>query len=831
MPISSFELSILIPTLGHKLGSLSRLLQQLSRQTLAKEQFEVLVVLNGAEQHPELDALMVQWSFVSWRLLKTSEKGVNVARTLGMRAAQGEILLMLDDDVELSDQNYLNKILQAHQDFPEVCALGGVYLNKKNYSLLDRIYNLDARLSLRASRRGNYSTDLLGGCVSYKRKKMLSYQVWPTADLAYGAAESEFHHRLFHEGALLKFHSGLAVYHQPQMTLRQYAIKAFRQGRGFQNHCRFNNGAKKKLALPFALRWLLALRELFYSWGRGDFFLKKMFSPFQRVYLKAEGWMIERASRLKWAVLRWYGEHVNSRTALRMNHYDSAGTVLLNPGSVLANAWPTAEKAFLAEGLSLLSVSGNRYLCADIAQFRRTSALSPWLQQHSDARLALCCSDQKLTPYEVKRNLEAFCRVLRTAKYKGRVQTIALIDGEELGRWPEPQILHESKVSTSGIKFSVVIPSYNNSLFLKKVVQCLLVQNYQKEKYEVILVSDGSAAEEVAEMRLFLSGYPEFNISYIQWEKAKGWEKEFRAGMARQIGALHAQGEYLSFLDSDILTQPDYLRELEKSLDIYDVVQAKRRMLDEKTTSGLVEHCSEINAGNLAEGTYQEESYWENFKSAMEWEALWAYWKYTCTYSLTLKKQNFFNLGGFRSHYNRYGFEDVDLGYRCYMARLRFGFLKSDVFHLYPQGAGTLHHFNMQQREKMLVQSCETFYRLNLSLALFEEFKFFLQGRNFNYQSLHVRDLTRLLWWKAYFLSFQHSMRLKSSECFWAGNDLAQRSYGITKKSSIALVWKVHQGYYNHVHPLVIKPYHFTKYQVNKRILFRSMDEREVQNG
>lgn len=802
------KITVLIPTTGLKQNALISLLRDIVQQEFSKADYEVLVVLNGVS--PFQTDIFPDKNF---KFFKIENRSANEARFFGMQKAIGEIILMLDDDVRLPDSKYFCKVLRAHRDASESLAIGGFYKSAKDASMLDRAYNLDTRLSLLASRRGRYSVDLVGGCVSYKRNKLIGFNVWPHTKLAYGASETEFHHRLFQAGALLKLDASLSVIHKPEMSLQSYCRKAYLQGKGFKNYCRIQNGPKRKLKLGKFLSFAVWMRELFFSWGKGDFILTHPLIPLSNLFLHISGFVTESFSKLKWGAYNYFNRSLDKKRSLRQVHYTNYGTVVLisdiekqNDSKLhLNHTWIQAKRFDLGRGISIMSFKGIQFLNFDISFSFSDKDIKLMLENYPDLPIALCSLNEGLTPFELKRNQDAMIISLEKLKYRNKIHTFVAVDPAKVRQWPEPKLIWTSCPENSDFKISVVIPFFNHQDFVKKVVQSLCEQEYSHSKYEIVLVSDGSSEDEWKGLFRYIEAIPNFSISLIQWDKSKTKPTEFRAGMARQIGAYYAKGEILSFLDSDILVQPNYLADIEKALEVYDIVQSKRRMLDQSSTAQVLSKPG-LDFSSLKDGVYPEDSYWEKFKETKEWEKLWAFWKYTCTYSLSLSRKRFFELGGFRPQYNQYGFEDVDLGYRGFLDGLRFGFVESDVFHLYPQGAGEAHHFDLRRREGLLVKSCETFYRLNLSPALYEEFDFFLQGRRFNYSALKPRDFARFTWWNAYFLAVQHNVRIYSHSFYFK---------------------YLHVGYYRYVHSFMAKPYYVIRYQWNKRVLGETTDDQE----
>ena len=108
--MDNIKISVVVPT--YKPGEyLRECLDALDRQTLAKEQYEVIVVLNGCDEpyssfvNGIIEAMSCQVKFIH-----TQQGGVSNARNIGIDAAAGEYLFFQDDDDYLTD-NYLESML------------------------------------------------------------------------------------------------------------------------------------------------------------------------------------------------------------------------------------------------------------------------------------------------------------------------------------------------------------------------------------------------------------------------------------------------------------------------------------------------------------------------------------------------------------------------------------------------------------------------------------------------------------------------------------------------------------------------------------------------
>ena len=101
---------------------------------------------------------------------------------------------------------------------------------------------------------------------------------------------------------------------------------------------------------------------------------------------------------------------------------------------------------------------------------------------------------------------------------------------------------------------SVVIPTYNRKDMLKECLDSLFNQTYPKDKYEIIVVNDGSTdgTEEV------LKEYAKKAPCAFKWltQQNKG------SYAARNLGIKNARGEIICFTDDDCIADKRWLEEL-----------------------------------------------------------------------------------------------------------------------------------------------------------------------------------------------------------------------------------------------------------------------------
>lgn len=106
------EISVIIPTY-RPADYLFECLASLQKQTLAKEKFEILLVLNGCDEPYKStveEYLAAHLTGMNIRFIHLLEPGVSNARNKAIDEAQGKYVAFIDDDDYVSD-TYLAKLL------------------------------------------------------------------------------------------------------------------------------------------------------------------------------------------------------------------------------------------------------------------------------------------------------------------------------------------------------------------------------------------------------------------------------------------------------------------------------------------------------------------------------------------------------------------------------------------------------------------------------------------------------------------------------------------------------------------------------------------------
>lgn len=253
-------------------------------------------------------------------------------------------------------------------------------------------------------------------------------------------------------------------------------------------------------------------------------------------------------------------------------------------------------------------------------------------------------------------------------------------------------------------KVSVVIPHFNNwdrlRLALRGWGQC-------RGDFELIVVDDGSDEFHLPQ---FMEEYPGWRWARLSRdEHRRRGGRGYRAGRARNLGALCAAGERLIFADSDILVPPDFIERILEESKRADILMPKRWQL--RIEAGKRSWTSIDLAADTLIGPG---GYWEAFQSdPTPWAERDTPWKWMSSFCLSVPRELFMRHKGFHPGFDTYGFEDAELGYRLWQETQKWSLMPDNCFHIYQDDSHSEYKNSLQQRDDLFRRSCEFFFRLH----------------------------------------------------------------------------------------------------------------------
>jgi glycosyltransferase involved in cell wall biosynthesis len=180
-------------------------------------------------------------------------------------------------------------------------------------------------------------------------------------------------------------------------------------------------------------------------------------------------------------------------------------------------------------------------------------------------------------------------------------------------------------------QISIVVPTFNSAKVLGTCLESLTNQTVGRERYEVIVVDDGSTDE----TRDVVSKYP---VKYI-------YQRNSGPAVARNNGVRQAEGEIILFTDADCEPQSNWIEELVKPLRDPQVVGVK----------GIYKTRQKEIIARLVQIEYEHK--YERMKK-------FKYIDFIDTYSAGYRKDVFLKYSGFDERYPKASVEDQEFSFR-----------------------------------------------------------------------------------------------------------------------------------------------------------------------
>jgi glycosyltransferase involved in cell wall biosynthesis len=197
---------------------------------------------------------------------------------------------------------------------------------------------------------------------------------------------------------------------------------------------------------------------------------------------------------------------------------------------------------------------------------------------------------------------------------------------------------------------SIIIPTYNRLSRLKQVIAALEAQQHPHDAFEVIIVSDGST-----------DGTHEYLQQLVTPLKLQ-WTTQQNSGpaAARNNGVSRAQGEYILFIDDDVVPQPQLIAEHMRihQASAHEIVVLGPML----TPEGFA----------MAPWVRWEQAMLMKQYSAMERGDLVPTARQFYTGNASLRRSHIIALNGFNENFRRA--EDVELAYRLAERDIGFTF-------------------------------------------------------------------------------------------------------------------------------------------------------------
>jgi GT2 family glycosyltransferase len=193
---------------------------------------------------------------------------------------------------------------------------------------------------------------------------------------------------------------------------------------------------------------------------------------------------------------------------------------------------------------------------------------------------------------------------------------------------------------------SVVVPTYRRPELLAKCLASLAAQDLERSRFEVVVVDDGSGPETERVLEAAAEGWPEMRWMALPSNRGPA--------SARNRAIAEARGNYLLFVDDDIVAPPNLIRthlELHEheddQLGVVGLVQWHPDLLPTPFMRWLDTTDAQFSYGTgMREGPIEQ-----------PWDAF-----YTC--NLSLARRVMLDVGGFDERFPYPAYEDAEVAAR-----------------------------------------------------------------------------------------------------------------------------------------------------------------------
>ena len=218
------------------------------------------------------------------------------------------------------------------------------------------------------------------------------------------------------------------------------------------------------------------------------------------------------------------------------------------------------------------------------------------------------------------------------------------------------------------MKLSIITLTYNKLKYTKKYIESLY--KYTRD-FELIVVDNGSTDG----TREYLKSLN--NVKVIFNDENLGFSKGNNQGLKI------AEGEYIGFLNNDILLYPNWFEECEKVFEQENVAFVGPRDIDP--------HFDNTNEKNYIKYFKKNYSYKEDFEKNFD----------ACIFSCVITKREVLNkIGNFDENYSPAFFEDNDFKYRAILAGYGIYVVNTVCFYHFGSVTSKAHDFNLEKNRK-----------------------------------------------------------------------------------------------------------------------------------
>jgi len=235
-------------------------------------------------------------------------------------------------------------------------------------------------------------------------------------------------------------------------------------------------------------------------------------------------------------------------------------------------------------------------------------------------------------------------------------------------------------------KITLIVTVYNRLEYARNMIKCLL--NQTEQIHELIFADDGSS-EILMDYIEDLIPKCDFKIKHVYQE-----DKGFRLSKSRNNGVRASEGDYLIFLDQDVVFGNEFIKEIKENIENNKILMSRPYMSTDEEKNNI-QHALDKNQNYesiLKELTNQamhnsvkifyKKDKMRNILYKLKFKKRGA--KIVGLF-FALSKKNYIKVNGFDENYKGWGREDDDFGNRLFKIGISTKpiKLKKTIIHMY----------------------------------------------------------------------------------------------------------------------------------------------------
>lgn len=230
--------SIVIPTFN-RTGSLKDCLLSISKQTISKNNFEIIVVDDGSTDSTKKDIEKIKKELLpNIFYIYQENKGCASARNTGIKAATGSIIFFTDDDCVVPVY-WMEKLLKGFEKYPQTCGVGGWYSATEEELRTNKFAQIfNARIRQHSGNYEDYTvlsnSTGVSLCwntanVAYKKEVFEKVGLFDTYTKKTAMVDYELRMRILYSGLYL-YYIPLIITHNKKINFKEFINTSFRYG-------------------------------------------------------------------------------------------------------------------------------------------------------------------------------------------------------------------------------------------------------------------------------------------------------------------------------------------------------------------------------------------------------------------------------------------------------------------------------------------------------------------------------------------------------------------------------------------------------------------------